>query len=309
MWRYLSVRLMQMLLALWAVSVVAFTLTHLSGNPVDALSPDDVSPEQTAALIKHWGLDKPLSEQYLTFLGNAIQGDFGQSIKFRGEPAMGVVLSRLPATLELGVCGLIFSIMAAIPLGVVSAWHRGSIIDTSANAIALFGQSIPPFWLGIILIWVFAVTLGWLPTSGRGSFAHIVMPAFSMAAFQIAALVRITRSAMLEVLDEEYIKLARLKGVSETRVVWVHAFRNATLAPLTYLGILAGSMLTGSVVIETVFSWPGTGLLAIEAITARDFPVVQAVVILFATIFLSINFFIDAIYALVDPRIRDGAAR
>ncbi|HEX2218869.1 MAG TPA: ABC transporter permease [Gemmatimonadales bacterium] len=304
MYRFLGIRFLQALVALLAVTLIVFALTHLTGSPVDALLPDDATVEQTEALIRHWGLDRPLHEQYLAFLGNALQGDFGESLKWRGQSAMGVVLQRLPATLELGGLAVVLSVVVAIPLGVVAARHRGTLIDSSANVIALLGQSLPQFWLGIVLIWIFAVGLGWFPTSGRGGFEHMILPAIALASFQIAALVRLTRSAMLEVLDSEYIKLARLKGVSEHKVFWKHALRNAAIAPLTYFGLLAGSVLTGSVVIETVFSWPGTGLLAIEAIRGRDYPVVQAVVILFAFVFLLANYIVDVLYAYIDPRIR-----
>lgn len=301
---FLAIRLLQALVTLLAITVIVFALTHLTGSPIDALLPDDATTEQIEALIRHWGLDRPLYEQYFAFLGNALQGDFGGSLKWRGQTAMGVVLQRLPATLELGGVAVLLSVVVAIPLGVVAARHRGTLIDSSANVIALLGQSLPQFWLGIIMIWVFAVGLGWLPSSGRGGLSHIVLPAIAMASFQIAALVRLTRSSMLEVLDSEYIKLARLKGVPEHKVIWKHALRNAAIAPLTYFGLLTGSLLTGSVVIETVFSWPGTGLLAIEAIRGRDYPVVQAVIILFAVVFLLINYIVDALYASVDPRIR-----
>ena len=180
------------------------------------------------------------------------------------------------------------------------------MVDKSANVVALLGQSLPQYWLGIMLIWIFAVGLGWFPTSGQGGLQHMILPAIAMASFQIAALTRLTRSAMLDNLRTEYIKLARLKGVSEHKIIWKHALRNAAIVPLTYFGLLAGSLLTGSVVIESVFSWPGTGLLSIEAIRGRDYPVVQAVVILFAVVFLVINYVVDAVYALVDPRIRRG---
>ena len=209
-----------------------------------------------------------------------------------------------PATLELGGLSIALSIAVAIPLGVIAARHRGALVGKSANVVALLGQSLPQFWLGIMLIWIFAVGLGWFPTSGQGGLRYMILPAIAMASFQIAALARLTRSAMLDALRSEYIKLARLKGVSEFKLVWEHALRNAAIAPLTYFGLLSGSLLTGSVVIESVFSWPGTGLLSIEAIRGRDYPVVQAVVILFAVVFLLINYVVDALYALVDPRIR-----
>ena len=302
--RFLAIRFLQTLVALLAITLIVFGLTHLTGSPVDALLPDDASPEQIETLIRHWGLDRPLGEQYLAFLGNAVQGDFGASLKWRGYSAMEVVLQRLPATLKLGGLSVVLSIVVAIPLGVIAARHRGTLVDKSANIIALLGQSLPQFWLGIMLIWIFAVGLGWLPTSGQGGWRHMILPAIAMASFQIAALTRLTRSAMLDALRSEYIKLARLKGVPEYKIIWKHALRNAAIAPLTYFGLLAGSLLTGSVVIESVFSWPGTGLLSIEAIRGRDYPVVQAVVILFAVVFLLINYVVDALYALIDPRIR-----
>jgi peptide/nickel transport system permease protein len=199
---------------------------------------------------------------------------------------------------------MLISVVIAIPLGVLAAVRRHSIYDSVASIIALLGQSLPAFWLGIVLMWVFAVLLGWLPTSGYGGLSHMILPAIAMAWFQIAALTRLTRSAMLDVLDAEFIKLARIKGVLEPSVIWKHAFRNAAIVPITYFGVLAGSLLTGSVVIETVFAWPGTGLLAIDAIRGRDFPVVQTVVLFFAVFFLAANFIVDLLYAYIDPRIR-----
>lgn len=304
MQRYLVIRFGQALLALWAITLIVFSLSHLTGSPVDALLPDDATPAQAEALIRHWGLDRPYHEQYLTFLGNALQGDFGDSLKWRGQTAMGVVVERLPATLQLGGIAMLFSAVIGLPLGVLAAVKKDTALDNSATVIALLGQSLPTFWLGIILIWVFAVHLGWFPTSGRGGLSYMILPAIALSWFQIAALVRITRSAMLEVLDSEYIKLARVKGVPEWKIVWKHALRNAAIAPLTYFGVLAGSILTGSVVIETVFSWPGTGWLSIEAIRGRDYPVVQSVVIVFAGFYLFLNFLVDMLYAYVDPRIR-----
>ena len=302
--RFLMIRFLQALLALWVITIIVFGLSHLTGSPVDALLPDDASPEQIENLIRHWGLDRPYHEQYLAFLGNALQGDFGESLKWRGQSALEVVLQRLPATLELGGLAILISVVVALPLGVISAVRKGTAIDAGANIIALLGQSLPTFWLGIILIWIFAVGLGWLPTSGYGGFSYMILPAIAMAWFQIAALTRLTRSAMLEVLDAEYVKLARLKGVPEWKIIWKHALRNAAIVPLTYFGVLAGSILTGSVVIETVFAWPGTGWLAIEAIRGRDFPVVQTVVLVFAVVYLGLNFIVDVLYAYVDPRIR-----
>lgn len=302
--RYILIRFAESLAAIFVITVMVFALTHMSGSPVDALLPQDATQEQIDALVAEWGLDRPLLQQYLTFLGNAVQGDFGDSLKWRGYSAMGVVLDRFPQTLLLGGVAVLLSVVIAVPLGVVSAMKRGGWIDKAAQVFSLLGQSLPQFWFAILLIWFFAVALQLFPTSGSGSWKHVVLPAIAMAWFQIAALSRLTRSAMLDVLDAEYIKLARVKGVSERRVVWGHALRNAAVVPLTYFGVLAGSVLTGSVTIETVFSWPGLGWVAIEAIRARDFPVVQAVVVMFAAIYILCNFLVDILNAYIDPRVR-----
>lgn len=304
MLRFLLTRLSQLVASLLVITVIVFSLSHLTGSPVDALLPDDATPQQIESLTEHLGLNRPYHVQYFTFLKNAAVGDFGDSTKWKGSTAAQVVVERLPATLKLGGLAMLISLIVAIPLGVLAAVKKNSIFDTAANMIALLGQSLPAFWLGIVLMWIFAVTLGWFPTSGYGGLSHMILPAVSMAWFQIAALTRLTRSAMLEVLDAEYIKLARVKGVSEPWVIWKHAFRNAAIIPITYFGVLAGSLLTGSVVIETVFAWPGTGLLAIDAIRGRDFPVIQSVVLFFAVFFLFANFLVDVLYAVIDPRIR-----
>lgn len=304
MTKYITIRFLQSLIAILAITMIVFSLTRLTGSPIDSLLPDDATPAQIQALVDRWGLDQPVYMQYFSFIGSAMQGDFGEALSRRGTPAMTVVMGRLPATLELAVVAVLMSILFALPLGVIAAVNKGTFIDKLANIIALFGQSLPQFWLGIILIWIFAVNMGLLPSSGRGGVQHILLPAFAMALFQIAAITRLTRSGMLEVLDSEYIKLARIKGVPEWKVIWKHAFRNALIIPLTYFGILLGSILTGSIVIETVFSWPGIGQLAMDAIRGRDYPLVQAVVILFAVIFVLANFIVDILYAYVDPRIR-----
>lgn len=304
MLRFLLTRLSQLVASLLVITVIVFSLSHLTGSPVDALLPDDATPKQIESLTEHLGLNRPYHVQYFTFLKNAAVGDFGDSTKWKGSTAAQVVVERLPATLKLGGLAMLISLVVAIPLGVLAAVKKNSVFDTTANIIALLGQSLPAFWLGIVLMWIFAVTLGWFPTSGYGGLSHMILPAVSMAWFQIAALTRLTRSAMLEVLDAEYIKLARVKGVSEPWVIWKHAFRNAAIIPITYFGVLAGSLLTGSVVIETVFAWPGTGLLAIDAIRGRDFPVIQSVVLFFAVFFLFANFLVDVLYAVIDPRIR-----
>ncbi len=304
MQRYLVRRVLQSLLAMLAISMIAFALSHLSGSPVDAMLPDDAGPEEAERLVKLWGLDRPIHEQYLVFLGNALQGDLGNSIKWQGRTAMGLVLERLPKTLQLGGFAILVSTIIALPIGVLAAMYKDTPFDAAGKIIALLGQAMPNFWLGIVLIWIFAVKLRWLPTSGHGGLRHMVLPAIAMGWFQVAALMRLTRSAMLEVMDSEYVKLARIKGIPEWRVIWVHALRNAAIVPLTYFGLIAGAIFTGSVVIETVFAWPGTGLLAIDAIRGRDYPVVQAVVLTFAGVFILVNLLVDTLYAYLDPRIR-----
>ncbi len=300
---FLFKKLAEAMVSLLVITLIVFSLSHLSGNPAGALLPDDATQEQIDNLVRRLGLDQPLHVQYFRFLAGAVQGDFGMSMKWPGQPAMDVVMDRLPATLVLGGTAMAMSILIAIPLGVTSAVRKGGAIDSAAQGIALLGQSMPSFWLAILLIWIFAVGLSWLPTSGNGTVWHLILPALSMAWFQISALTRLTRSAMLEVLDAEYIKLARAKGVSELSVTWKHALSNAAIVPLTYFGVLAGSVLTGSVVIESVFSWPGLGWTAIEAIKSRDFPVIQSVVIVFAVIFILANLLVDLLYVLFDPRI------
>ena len=304
MQRYLARRIVQSLITLLAISVIVFALSRLSGNPVDALLPDDATPEEAAIVMEEWGLDRPLHVQYWAFLRNAVQGNLGDSLKWPGETAMGVVWQRLPATLQLGGFAIVISTLIAIPIGVLAAVNKGRWFDGFGKLIALIGQAVPSFWLAIVLIWVFAVHWNVFPSSGRGGLGHMILPAIAMGWYQVAALMRLTRSATLEVLDMEYVKLARLKGVAEWRVIWVHSLRNAAITPLTYFGIIVGYIFTGSVVIETVFAWPGTGLLAIEAIRARDYPVVQAVVLTFAVVFIVANLIVDVLYAVVDPRIR-----
>lgn len=304
MQRYLIYRVMQSLVTLLAISVIIFGLSRLSGTPVDTLLADDATPAEAEALMHEWGLDRPIYVQYLDFISNAVRGDLGDSLKWPGETALGLVWQRLPATLQLGGFAIIISTLIALPTGVLAAVYKGSLFDSFGKMVALLGQAMPPFWLGIVLIWIFAVHWNVFPTSGRGGFGNMVLPAITMGWYQVAALMRLTRSSTLEVLDNEYIKAARLKGVPERRVIWVHALRNAAIAPLTYFGVIVGYIFTGSVVIETVFAWPGTGLLAIEAIRARDYVVVQAVVLTFAVVFILANLIVDILYAFIDPRIR-----
>jgi len=304
MQRFIAVRVFQSLVAVMVMSVIVFSLARISGNPLDVMLPIEAGPEDYARLTHYWGLDKPLPVQYVTFIEKAVQGDFGESLKYQGRSAMGLVAERLPATLELAGFALLISAILAVPIGVLAAVAKNSNWDTAAKIVALLGQSLPVFWLGIVLMWIFAVWLDWLPSSGRGGLQHMIMPAITLGWFQVAAIMRLVRSSMLEVLDSEFVKLARVKGIPEWKVIWKHCLRNAGIAPLTFFAIIAGSLLTGTVVTETVFTWPGLGLLVVDAVRSRDFQVVQAVVILFAGIFILVNLLVDILYAYLDPRIR-----
>jgi peptide/nickel transport system permease protein len=304
MQRYIARRALQSLLAIWVMSLIVFSLARISGNPLDMMLPLEATREDYERVSKHWGLDEPLHTQYVIFLTKAIRGDFGYSWKWPGHSAMGLVAERLPATLQLAGFALAISVLIALPIGVLSAVKKRTGWDTTAKIVALLGQSLPAFWLGIVLMWIFAVTLGWFPTSGRGGLAYMVLPAITLGWFQVAAIMRLVRSSMLEVLDSEFVKLTRIKGLAEWKVVWKHCLRNAAIAPLTFFAIIAGVLMTGAVVTESVFSWPGTGLLVVDAVRARDFQVVQAVVIVFAGIFILTNLVVDILYAYLDPRIR-----
>ena len=305
MQRFILARFGAALIAVVVVSVIVFSLSHLSGDPLTVLLPmGDVSPEDIDAIRAKWGLDKPIISQYGVFMSNALRGDFGDSYAFGGETAMGMVISRFPATLQLAGSALLISIVIGIPLGVITAAKKDSMIDYQGKALAFLGQATPSFWLGIMLMWLFAVKLGWLPTSGRGGITHLIMPAFTLGLFNVAALLRLIRSSMLDTLDTEYVKQARIKGIPEWKVLWKHALRNALIAPLTYFAIIIGSLFTGAVIVETVFSWPGVGQLAVGSVQSRDFPVLQAVVIVGSAIYIASNFVVDVLYAYVDPRIR-----
>ncbi len=309
MQRFIIIRVFQAVIVMLIVSVIVFALARFSGNPVDVFLPFDATDAQQEALERDLGLDKPYWVQYFKFVGNALQGDFGDSIKWDGQTALGLVSQRFPATLQLAGISMAIAIIISVPIGVLSAVKKDTGFDYVGKIIALAGQSLPPFWLGIVLIFVFAVSLDLFPTSGKGDgctlcIRNLILPAITLGWFQVAAMMRLVRSAMLEVLDSEYIKLARIKGIVEWKVIWKHALRNASIPPLTFFGIVAGQLMTGAVITESVFTWPGTGLLAVDAIRSRDYPVVQAVVITFAGIYIVSNLVVDILYAYLDPRIR-----
>lgn len=306
MTRYVLITAGRGVLTLLAVSVIVFSLGRVTGNPLDVLSPPDLPKVDRAAIAAKWGLDQPLPRQYATFLWRAVRGDFGTSFQYQGSSVTRLILDRLPASLQLWLAGFVLTLGVGVPIGILSAVRRDSWIDRLAKGIALFGQSVPAFWLGIVLIWVFSVTLGWFPTSGRQGFSSMVLPTIVLSLFGIAALARLLRSSLLEVLDSEYIKLARLKGLSSRRVIWKHALKASAIAPLTFLGAIIGHLLVGSVIVEVVFSWPGLGLLAFTAADARDFPVMQAIALLGSGWIIFMNLSVDLLYAGLDPRIRVG---
>jgi peptide/nickel transport system permease protein len=301
---FITKRLAEMLIALVLMSAIVFALGRLSGDPVALLLSEYASEEDRAELSRQLGLDRPLLAQYGVFVANALRGDLGRSIAGDGRPALELVAERLPASLELAFAAFALSMLAGVPLGVLAAARRGSAVDAAARMAALLGQSAPAFWLGIVLMYVFSVQLGWLPTSGRGEWRHLVLPATSMALFTVAAVTRLVRVSMIEALSSDYIRLARVKGLSEGVVIWKHALRNSLIPVLTYMGAFFATMITGAVVIETVFAWPGVGRLAYEAILNRDFPVMQAVVLVITVLFMLANLTVDMAYAWLDPRIR-----
>jgi peptide/nickel transport system permease protein len=300
---FIARRLLQGLVLLILVATVVFFLGRLTGNPVDLMVPEDAAAEDRARLIEALGLDGSLFTQYVTFISGALRGDLGMSLRMR-QPAVDVFLSRLPNTLSIIPWALLLAMLVGIPLGVIAALNRGRFLDRAAGTIAVLGIAMPSFWLGIVLIFFFSVTLGWLPSGRMGGPEHYVLPAITLGAFLTAGFMRLTRSSMLEVLESEYVKFARIKGLSEPVVIWKHCLRNALIPLLTLWGVFVGNLITGAIVTETVFAWPGVGRLTYEAVIYRDFPLLQAVIILKAVLILSINLVVDILYAYVDPRIR-----
>jgi peptide/nickel transport system permease protein len=303
MQRYVLKRILQSLLTLLVLSVIIFIVCRLTGDPVVLMLPDDASYEDVVQLRTALGLDRPLPVQYWRFLKNAVQGDFGRSIKGQ-VPVLDLIKDRFPNSIKLGLVSLLITVVLAFPLGVIAAVKKGTAVDTLANLIAVLGQSLPQFWVGIVLIQVFAVYLRWLPVAGTGSLWHYILPGFTLGWFLVAGIMRLLRSSMLDVLDSEFVKLARIKGVPGWVVVWKHALKNAIMPVLTFAAIYLAILITGAILVETVFAWPGLGQLIYQGIVYRDFPVIQAVVLLTAVIVVSINLIVDIAYAYLDPRIR-----
>ena len=300
---YLLRRLAQSLIVLLGISVVVFVILHLTGDPTLLLLPPDASAEEIAKFRRAMGFDDPLYLQYWRFLRGALRGDFGNSLR-HDEPALALVWQRMPATLELTAVALGVALVLAIPAGIVSAVFRNTALDYVSTVLALVGQAMPTFWLGIMLILVFSVGLHLLPSSGRGGPANLVLPALTLGLFTTARIMRLTRSGMLEVLGQDYVRTARAKGVGERRVVWKHALKNAGIPIVTIVGLELGTLLGGAVITETIFAWPGVGRLSVQAIYNRDYPVVQAAVFVLASIFVLVNLVVDVLYTYLDPRIR-----
>jgi peptide/nickel transport system permease protein len=302
---HVAARLATAVLVILGVSAVSFLLTFLTGDPAEIMLPPGATAEHIAKFRADWGFDDPLPVQYWRFLTRAVRGDFGTSLR-HGQASLPLIAARLPATLELTVTAMVLAIVLAVPLGVLAATNRGGKIDLLAMGVALFGQSVPNFWLAIMMILLFAVSWGLLPTSGRGGLGHVVMPATAIAINLMALLTRLVRTTMIEVLSEDYVRTARGKGLGELFVQIRHALPNALIPLVTVVGLQFGYILGGAVVIETIFTWPGVGLFTIQAILNRDYPVVQASVFVLATAVVLINLTVDLLYVWLDPRIRVG---
>jgi peptide/nickel transport system permease protein len=305
MLRYTLSRIPQLAIALLGVSTVAFVLIHLSGDPAQLMLPSEASEDQIRAFRHEMGFDRPLPIQYVDFLRHAALGDFGQSLRYQ-QAALGLVLQRLPATADLAFAAVTITLGVALPAGIVSARRRETPWDVLVTSGALIGQSMPVFWLGIVLILLLSIKWHLFPTSGSGGPRHLLLPAITLGLYSMGRMTRLIRSSVLEVLQQDYVRTARAKGVKEHAVLTTHILRNAWLPILTLLGVELASLLGGAVVTETVFAWPGLGRLVVSAIYARDYPVVQAAVFVIAVIFILVNLLVDLSYALLDPRIRYG---
>lgn len=291
---------------LFGVTLLVFILLRVSGDPVQLMLGEDATPGQVAELRQALGLDRPIPEQYLMYVSGLVQGDFGESLRYKGQPALNVVFERLPVTASLAGMALIFAIIISLPAGIIAALYKYRIPDYVASFLSVLGQAMPNFWLGIMLILTFSVGLGWFPVSGSDEALSVVLPGLALGSGLAAVLTRLLRSSMLEVMSQDYIRTAHAKGLSPASITFRHALRNALLSYLTIIGLEASTLMAGAVVTEQVFAWPGIGLLAIQAINYRDMAVVQTVVILAALIVMTINLIVDILYSVIDPRIQNG---
>jgi ABC-type dipeptide/oligopeptide/nickel transport system permease component len=291
---------------LLGVATLVFAFVHLvPGDPVEIMLGESAAPADLASLRHELGLDRPLAAQYVSFLGRALCGDLGRSLVFH-EPVARVIAARYPATLELAAAALLLALGVALPLGVAAAVRPGSALDRLARLASLAGQCLPSFWLGPLLILAFSIQLGWLPVSGRGGVPHLILPAITLGLGMASVLIRLTRASMLAVLGEDYVRTARAKGAPEWRVMGVHALRNALLPVTTVAGLQAGALLAGAIITETVFAWPGLGRLVVQAIDARDYPLVQGCVLAIGLSYVAVNTVTDLLYGAIDPRLADG---
>lgn len=304
MLRFIARRLVLTIPVLLGVATLVFSLIHfIPGDPALAMLGETASPADVAELRARLGLDRPLIAQYGSFLRGVVRGDLGTSMR-TSEPVTDTILERMPATFELALAAMLVAIALAVPLGIAAAVWRGTAVDYGATTVSLLGISIPNFWLGPLLALLFAVQLGWFPVSGRGTLAHLVLPAISLGAALAAILARMTRATLLEELREQYVQAARARGVSRPRAVLRHAFRNSLIPVVTLLGLQFGAVLTGAVITETIFAWPGIGRLLIQSIGFRDYPLVQGCILLIAVTYVGVNLLTDLVYGVIDPRIR-----
>jgi peptide/nickel transport system permease protein len=302
---YILKRMIQVIPVLLGITIVAFVLVRLTGDPATIMLPPETPKETVDAFRKEYGLDQPVYIQYLQFIGGALTGDFGKSLRYK-EPVSGLFLERLPATLELAFGSMAIAIFVGIPIGVLSAVKKNSWIDTVTRFLALFGQAVPSFYLGLMLIMIVSVQWRLLPTGGRGSMAQLVLPAITLGVHLLALTARFSRGAVLDVMRQDYVRTARAKGLNERLLLTRHVMKNAMIPIVTVVGLQVGAMFSGAVVTETVFSWPGIGRLMVQAISTRDFPIVQATVMIVALIFVVVNLLVDLTYAWLDPRIKYG---
>ena len=302
---YVFARLVDTALTCLAISFVVFAFLHLAGDPAKVLLPPEASNQAVAELRSSLGLDDPFLRQYGRFLGRAILGDFGDSFIIR-DKALGIVLERAPATIELAVAGLLLGLVLSVPMGILSAYRPRTWLDHAASGISVVGQAVPTFWLGIMLILVFAVSYRLVPVSGRAGWRSLVLPAVCLGVYIAPVMMRLVRSGMLGVLTQDYIRAARAKGISAASLLWKHAFKNVSIPLVTMIGLQFGRLLAGTVVIETVFAWPGIGFLTVKAVRTLDYPVVQAAVVVVGAAIALVNLATDVIVAFLDPRVRYG---
>ena len=305
--RYLVERLWQSVLVIFAVSILSFVLIFLSGDPVAALVPLNARQEDIDNIRRAYNLDRPVVVQYLLFLSRAVTGDLGESFRFKSD-ALSLVLGRLPNTILLACSSMLLSMALSVPLGILAASRKGRLPDALSSTFALLGISMPSFWLGTILILVFAGSLRWLPASGSGTWRHLILPTITVSAFATGLLIRLVRRSVADTMGQMFVTTARSKGLTERAIAWTHVLRNSAIPVVTVMGLQFGALLGGSVVVETVFAWPGVGWLMIQAIEARDLPVIRAAVLILAVFIVAINLVVDLLYTLLDPRIRLGAS-